>query len=424
MIDDEKIIELFFERSEQAIRELDIKYGKICHNLSYNIVNSRQDAEECVNDAYLGAWNAIPPARPNPLLSYLVKIVRNISLKIYWRKEAAKRSSHYTIALEEIEACIAAPNTVEAEIEAKELARIIEAFLDTLTTENRVIFMRRYWFSDSYKDIAEFMGLSEKNISVRLTRIREKMKQYLIEMRGIRMNAKKFSDAMSELDTKYVDEALNYKKKAKKPGWVKWGAMAACFAVIAVLGVGVFQSGLFGNKTDIATLDNGNEIIFVKSETAGSSIDIDGTITTRQLTETEAASLFPNLTVTAHAVFRVDDTVSDSNKELIGFEGKIENAKVVISTTDIALLDTKIVGSEESSEVNGTSVTAGYFVTDRNSVGEQNVIYYATFKLGDSTVYVENAGAKTESESVKNDLATIIQELINNGALDLSSFNG
>ena len=181
MIDDEKIIDLFFARDQQGIRELDMKYGKICHNLSYNIVNNRQDAEECVNDAYLGAWNAIPPARPNPLLSYLVKIVRNISLKIYWRKEAAKRSSHYTIALEEIEACIAAPNTVEAEIEAKELARIIESFLDTLTTENRVMFMRRYWFSDSYKDIAEFVGLSEKNISVRLTRIREKMKQYLIE---------------------------------------------------------------------------------------------------------------------------------------------------------------------------------------------------------------------------------------------------
>ena len=130
MIDDEKIIELFFERSEQAIRELDIKYGKICHNLSYNIVNSRQDAEECVNDAYLGAWNAIPPVRPNPLLSYIVKIVRNISLKIYWRKEAAKRSGHYTIALEEIEGCIADQKTVEDEIEARELARIIEAFLD------------------------------------------------------------------------------------------------------------------------------------------------------------------------------------------------------------------------------------------------------------------------------------------------------
>ena len=122
-----------------------------------------------------------PPARPNPLLSYIVKIVRNISLKIYWRKEAAKRSSHYTIALEEIEACIADQKTVEDEIEARELARIIEDFLDTLTVENRVIFMRRYWFSDSYKNIAELVGLSEKNISVRLTRIREKMKQYLIE---------------------------------------------------------------------------------------------------------------------------------------------------------------------------------------------------------------------------------------------------
>ena len=181
MIDDERIIEMFFERSEQGIRELDIKYGKICHNLSYNIVNNRQDAEECVNDAYLGAWNAIPPVRPNPLLSYIVKIVRNISLKIYWRKEAAKRSGHYTIALEEIEGYIADQKTVEDEIEARELARIIESFLDTLTLENRVIFMCRYWFADSYKDIAEFIGLSEKNISVRLTRIREKMKQYLIE---------------------------------------------------------------------------------------------------------------------------------------------------------------------------------------------------------------------------------------------------
>ena len=181
MIDDEKIIEMFFERSEQGIRELDMKYGKICHNLSYNIVNNRQDAEECVNDAYLGAWNAIPPVRPNPLLSYIVKIVRNISLKIYWRKEATKRSGHYTIALEEIEGCIADTKTVEDEIEARELARIIEEFLDTLTLENRVIFMRRYWFADSYKDIAEFVGLTEKNISVRLTRIREKMKQYLIE---------------------------------------------------------------------------------------------------------------------------------------------------------------------------------------------------------------------------------------------------
>ena len=181
MIDDEKIIDLFFERSEQGIRELDNKYGAVCHNLSYNIVNNRQDAEECVNDAYLGAWNAIPPVRPNPLLSYIVKIVRNISLKIYWRKEAAKRNSTYTIAMEEIETCIADPNTVETEIEARELARIIEAFLDTLTVKERVIFMRRYAYADTYADIAKRIGISEKNVSVRLTLIRQKMKQYLIE---------------------------------------------------------------------------------------------------------------------------------------------------------------------------------------------------------------------------------------------------
>ena len=180
-MEDEKIIDLFFVRSEQGIRELDIKYGKVCHNLSYHIVGSRRDAEECVNDAYLGAWNAIPPAKPNPLLSYIVKIVRNISLKIYYRKEAAKRNSIYTIAMQEIEACITDQNTVEDEIEARELARIIENFLDTLTVENRVIFMRRYWFSDSCKDIAERVGISEKNVSVRLALIRQKMKQYLIE---------------------------------------------------------------------------------------------------------------------------------------------------------------------------------------------------------------------------------------------------
>ncbi len=180
-MEDEKIVELFFARSEQGIQELNNKYGKICHKLSYNILNNRQDAEECVNDAYLGAWKAIPPTMPNPLQAYICKIVRNISLKLYYRKEAAKRSSTYTIAMEEIEACIADPNTVEAEIEDGELARIIESFLDTLTVENRVIFMRRYWFSDSCKDIAEFVGLTEKNISVRLTRIRQKMKEYLAE---------------------------------------------------------------------------------------------------------------------------------------------------------------------------------------------------------------------------------------------------
>lgn len=181
MVKDGEIIEMFFERSEQAIEELNNKYGKICRSLSYNIVNNRQDAEECVNDAYLGVWNAIPPARPDPLSAYLCKIVRNISLNLYWRREAGKRGGRYTVALGELEACIADPNTVEAEVEARELAFIIGRFLDTLTLENRVIFMRRYWFSDSYRDIAGLVGLTEKNVSVRLARIRGKMKKYLAE---------------------------------------------------------------------------------------------------------------------------------------------------------------------------------------------------------------------------------------------------
>lgn len=180
-MEDEKIIELFFKRSEQAIAEVDIKYGKVCHRLSHNILNSWPDAEECVNDAYLGAWNAIPPAKPNPLQAYICKIVRNISLKVYYRKEAAKRNSVYEVAIQELEAYLSAPSTVETEIEAKELARIIENFLDTLTLENRVIFMRRYAYLDTYADIAKRVGISEKNVSVRLTRIRKQMKAYLIE---------------------------------------------------------------------------------------------------------------------------------------------------------------------------------------------------------------------------------------------------
>lgn len=180
-MEDEKIIALFFQRSEQAIQALDEKYGPRCHQVSYNILNDRQDAEECVNDAYFGAWNAIPPAKPNPLLTYLLKIVRNLSCKRYWQKGAAKRNSNYTIALQEIEACLADRNTVEDAIEARELARILETFLDTLSGENRVIFLRRYWFSDSYQDIAQRVGLSEKTVSVRLTRTRQRMRQYLME---------------------------------------------------------------------------------------------------------------------------------------------------------------------------------------------------------------------------------------------------
>ena len=184
MMEDEKIIELFFDRSEQAIKEVDSKYGRTCHNISFNILHNELDAEECVNDAYLGAWNAIPPARPNPLLTFLCKIVRNISLKRYELNTAIKRNSTYDIAMDELESCLASSDTVEHEIDGKELTHIIENFLDTLSAENRVIFMRRYWFSDTYSDIAKRVGLTEKNVSVRLTRTRKQMREYLLE-RGV-----------------------------------------------------------------------------------------------------------------------------------------------------------------------------------------------------------------------------------------------
>lgn len=180
-MEDQAIINLFFERSEKAIQELDHKYGNVCYTLSYHIVHNRQDAEECVNDAYLGVWNTVPPASPSPLLSYLIKIVRNLSLKLYWKTKAAKRNSSYAVALQEIETCLSNGLSAEDAIETRELARIIECFLDTLSLENRVIFMRRYWFSDSYREISERVGLPEKTISVRLTRIRQKLKQYLKE---------------------------------------------------------------------------------------------------------------------------------------------------------------------------------------------------------------------------------------------------
>ena len=177
---DEQIIELFFNRSGNAIDELDKKYGKVLHKLSYNILNDRLDVEECLNDSYLGVWNTIPPERPNPLLTYVCKIVRNISLKRYHSKTALKRNSTYDIAMSEVENYILAPNSVESEIEAKEFAALIENFLDTLSVENRVIFMRRYWFSDTYKEIADRVGMTEKMVSMRLTRIRRKMREFLL----------------------------------------------------------------------------------------------------------------------------------------------------------------------------------------------------------------------------------------------------
>lgn len=183
-MDDIKIIDLFFARSELAIEELDSKYGTTCHNLSRSILKDQQDAEECVNDAYLGVWNAIPPHRPNPLVAFVCKIVRNISIMRYRANTALKRNSNYDSTMEELENCLASSALVEDSLEEKELIAAIEDFLNGLSQENRVIFLRRYWFSDSYAEIAARTGLTEKTVSVRLSRIRKQLQTQLAE-RGV-----------------------------------------------------------------------------------------------------------------------------------------------------------------------------------------------------------------------------------------------
>lgn len=178
-VEDSKIIELFYERSEQAIVELSNKYGSVCAKVADNILNNSQDTEECVNDAYLGAWDSIPPQKPNPLLSYVCRIVRNLAIKKYHANTAAKRNSTYDIVLDELENCFPASNPVEDEFNAREVARTIDAFLETLDTENRILFVRRYWYSDSIAELAKIFHTSSHNISVRLSRTREKQRKYL-----------------------------------------------------------------------------------------------------------------------------------------------------------------------------------------------------------------------------------------------------
>lgn len=178
-LDDSKIVDLFYARSEQAIMELSAKYGNVCSKVAKNILRDILDVEECVNDAYLGAWNTIPPQNPNPLLTYICRIVRNLSIKKYHKNTSVKRNSFYDAVLDELEECIASAETVETEFSAKELTRLIDSFLDTLDGENRILFVRRYWYSYSIPELAKQFNLKNNTVSVRLSRIRDKLRNYL-----------------------------------------------------------------------------------------------------------------------------------------------------------------------------------------------------------------------------------------------------
>lgn len=177
-MDDSKIIELFFARNEDAIKHTDDAYGRRLFHLADNIVHNDQDAEESVNDTYMKAWDTIPPQRPEHFFAYIAKICRNFALKrIDWQK-AKKRNAEVVTLTQEMENCI--PDTYQdMETDARELGRILDAFLRTLTPENQMVFLRRYWYVDTIAEIVVRYGISESAVQMRLNRTRSRLAMYL-----------------------------------------------------------------------------------------------------------------------------------------------------------------------------------------------------------------------------------------------------
>ena len=181
-MDDTKIVQLYWDRNEQAIPATANKYGNYCTSIAKNILGNHEDAEECVNDTYLNAWNSIPPHRPSILSAFLGKIVRNLSIKRYKHNTADKRGGgQATVVLDEIADFVSDTDNVEQEIDCKELVRAIDSFLDRLPSNKKSIFVCRYWYFDSISDIANRFGMTENNVSVMLNRLRLKLHNYLLE---------------------------------------------------------------------------------------------------------------------------------------------------------------------------------------------------------------------------------------------------
>lgn len=180
---DPQIIALFWERNEDAIRETDAAYGRKLHVLSDRILHSDQDAQECVSDTYMKTWETIPPQRPSYFFAYLAKLCRNFSLtRLQWHS-AAKRNAEVVTLTREMEECI--PDRAhERKLEGEEIGRLLDLFLEGLSTENRLIFLRRYWYADSVHEIAERYGITESKVKTQLHRTRRKLKLFL-EKEGI-----------------------------------------------------------------------------------------------------------------------------------------------------------------------------------------------------------------------------------------------
>ena len=180
-MEDQGIVKLFFDRSEQAIAETDKKYGRYCYAIAYNILSCREDSQECVNDTYLTVWNTVPPRKPNLLNAFLGKITRHISIDRWRRLSAQKRGGKEMIlALEELGECVDTRD-IEAEISQQELARILNAFLVRLPETERNVFLFRYWYLDPIDTIANITGFSQSKVSSMLYRTRGKLRVKLQE---------------------------------------------------------------------------------------------------------------------------------------------------------------------------------------------------------------------------------------------------
>ena len=177
-MDDNKIIELFMDRSEQAISEASKKYGKYCHYIAYSILHNDEDSEECVNDTYLTVWNKIPPTRPNNFTAFICKITRNLSLKRLEISNAMKRSADAIISLSEIETTLPDYSIAQG-FEDEELAKLISAFLWSEKELDRNVFLRKYWFFDSISDIAERYSMRENTVKSMLFRTRNRLREFL-----------------------------------------------------------------------------------------------------------------------------------------------------------------------------------------------------------------------------------------------------
>ena len=182
---DSQIIALFWDRNEDVIRETDRAYGRRLHVLSDRILRNEQDAQESVSDTYLKTWETIPPQRPAYFFAYLAKLCRNFSLARHQWQSAAKRSAQVVELTREMDECIP-DHSLERKLEGEELGQLLNTFMDGLSRENRLIFLRRYWYADPVREIAERYQISESKIKTQLHRTRKKLQQFL-EGKGIRV---------------------------------------------------------------------------------------------------------------------------------------------------------------------------------------------------------------------------------------------